>query len=122
MRFRVEWTDTARSDLDAVLDYIARDCPNAAVSVFGRVVQAAGRLDAMPLRGRVVPELARVGVCDFRELVVSPWRFHSGEVGGGFAPSPPPPLGACPVLLRIRPRPPKTAEAAAWVPLRAGPQ
>jgi hypothetical protein len=60
-------------------------------------------------------------------VVVAKWArpdSPSAGVGDGFAPSPPPPLGACPVFLRIRPRPPKTAEAAASAPLgalRAGP-
>ena len=40
--------------------------------------------------------------------------------GRRLRPLPTPAVGARAILLRVRPRPPKTAEAAAWVPLRAG--
>ena len=47
-------------------------------------------------------------------------RFLSGRGGRRLRPLPTPAVGARAILLRVRPRPPKTAEAAAWVPLRAG--
>lgn len=71
---KVHWTQAAAGDLDALLDYMAQDSPDAALQVSGRIRQAAGRLKFVPLRGRVVPELRDQGIVTYRELVVPPWR------------------------------------------------
>lgn len=74
-RFAVEWAEVARIDLDELLDYIEQEQPGAALAVLARLEQAAKRLDSMPLRGRVVPELAQRNIRLYRELVVRPWRI-----------------------------------------------
>jgi len=74
-KFRVEWAATARADLDAIVEYVAQRDILAALSVLGSLERTAGRLTAMPLRGRVVPELAAVGVHGYREVMHSPWRI-----------------------------------------------
>jgi len=71
-RFAVEWAEIARTDLDELLDFIAQDEPGAALA---GLEQAAKRLESMPLRGRVVPELARQNIRLYRELIVRPWRI-----------------------------------------------
>lgn len=71
----VEWAATARADLDAIIDYIAEDSVQAALSILGKFERAASRLATMPQRGRVVPELAAIGVHGYRELILSPWRI-----------------------------------------------
>lgn len=73
--FRVTWAETARADLQAIIDYIADARPQTALSVLGKLEHAAASLASMPERGRIVPELATVGVYGYRELIVSPWRI-----------------------------------------------
>ncbi|WNG40624.1 type II toxin-antitoxin system RelE/ParE family toxin [Archangium violaceum] len=74
-RFVVDWADVARTDLDELLDYLEQDEPGVALPVLDRLEQAAKRLESMPLRGRVVPELARRNIRLYRELIVRPWRI-----------------------------------------------
>ncbi|MFL5357098.1 type II toxin-antitoxin system RelE/ParE family toxin [Archangium sp.] len=74
-RFAVDWAEVARTDLDELLDYIEQDEPGTALAVLDRLEQAAKRLESMPLRGRVVPELARRNIRLYRELIVRPWRI-----------------------------------------------
>jgi addiction module RelE/StbE family toxin len=72
--FCVDWAPPARADAEAIVDYIAQARPGTAASILDRILQAAASLRAMPLRGRTVPELAEVGINDYRELIVRPWR------------------------------------------------
>ncbi|MFY0571781.1 type II toxin-antitoxin system RelE/ParE family toxin [Archangium lansingense] len=74
-RYAVEWAEVARTDLDELLDYIEQDEPGVALAVLERLEQAAKRLESMPLRGRVVPELAQRNIRLYRELIVRPWRI-----------------------------------------------
>lgn len=71
----VAWTRTALRDLEALLDYIAADDPDAAARVLDRIEHRAGALESQSARGRVVPELREVGVLHYRELVERPWRI-----------------------------------------------
>ncbi len=74
--FRVNWSEPARDDLASVADYIlSQDSAKAAVEAVERIERAAGRLFTMPQRGRIVPELAALGVRRYRELVERPWRI-----------------------------------------------
>lgn len=74
-RFRVQWAETARADLQSIVEYIAEDDIHAARSVLAKLEQTAQALTTMPLRGRVVPELDAFGIHVYRELVVPPWRI-----------------------------------------------
>ena len=80
--FRVEWAPPARADVEAIIDYIVQDRPASAASILDRILRAAASLRTMPLRGRTVPELAEVGVCDYRELILRPWRVVYRVEGG----------------------------------------
>jgi toxin ParE1/3/4 len=72
-RRSVVWTESARDALDEVLEYIARDSRDRAVSLVDRVLEAASSLDTLSERGRVVPELERP---DIRELLVASYRIQ----------------------------------------------
>lgn len=72
---RVEWARVAVRDLDAILDYIVTESPTAAERTLDRLRAAASSLTSMPHRGRIVPELARLQVEAYRELVVAPYRL-----------------------------------------------
>ena len=76
-RREVVWSDDAKRELDAIVDYIAEDSPLDALRVFDRLVTQAHRLEDLAERGRRVPELAplRRRNSPFRELIVRPWRL-----------------------------------------------
>ena len=72
---QVRWTDAARLDLEQIVQFIAEHTPSNALAVFERIERRCLRLDAMPQRGRIVPELRAVGVQTYRELVEGSWRI-----------------------------------------------
>ncbi len=74
-KYRVLWTRTASGDLAEIIDFIAGDSPDRAPKILDGIESAAGKLDVMPLRGRVVPELAVFGIRNYRQIVYSPWRI-----------------------------------------------
>lgn len=69
---RLRWTDHARLDLLAILEFIARDKPGAARSEGARIRQGLRVVRQHPLIGRVVPEL---GLASLRERIVPPYRI-----------------------------------------------
>ncbi|MDX8410220.1 MAG: type II toxin-antitoxin system RelE/ParE family toxin [Mariprofundales bacterium] len=74
--YEVLWTDTARLDLDGIIEYIAEEDGAAiALNVLDRLEKRAGKLLNMPNRGRVVPELQENGVFQYRQLSETPWRI-----------------------------------------------
>ena len=79
--YSVKWTQIAEDDLVAIVDYIAADNPDAALSIFDRIRTLAKELVSFPERGRVVPELQRFGISQYRELLPAPWRliFRIGD-------------------------------------------
>ncbi|MGH8085648.1 MAG: type II toxin-antitoxin system RelE/ParE family toxin [Lysobacter sp.] len=72
---RIEWSDAARDDLRAIVFHIAKDSPDDALDAAGRLERRAAALAELSTRGRIVPELRRVGERRFRELIESPWRI-----------------------------------------------
>jgi addiction module RelE/StbE family toxin len=73
-RYRVIWTETAARDLEDIASYIAKDSTQQATKVLKRVRAKSATLRSFPSRGRVVPELDELGIRNWRELIVSPWR------------------------------------------------
>lgn len=72
---KVLWTQTALSDVEAIIDHIAAENPAAALQVLDRLQARAAGLDVLAPRGRVVPELRDIGVHQYRELIERPWRI-----------------------------------------------
>ena len=56
MDFKVVWTPSARDDLREIVQYIARDNPDAARRVGERILESVEVLGGMPELGRMVPE------------------------------------------------------------------
>ncbi len=73
--FRVLWTETAVRDLEDIISFIATDSPGNAAAVLARLKERAAALEANPMRGRVVPELALFGITTWREMIVKPHRL-----------------------------------------------
>jgi toxin ParE1/3/4 len=71
-RRSVVWTDSARQALDEVLEYVAQESRDRALSLLSRVLDTAAALDTLANRGRVVPELNQP---ETRELLVFDYRL-----------------------------------------------
>ena len=72
----VEWTSTARYDLEEIIEYIAQDNINAALDALDRIENRAAKLADLTPRGRLIPELLDTGISHYRELIESPWRIY----------------------------------------------
>lgn len=79
----VRWTESAAQDLEEIAMHVARDSPLAAERLIARLEQRASSVGRMPRRGRVVPELAFLGIQTWREVLSPPYRIiyrATGEV------------------------------------------
>ena len=72
MAFRVVWTQTASSDLQAIVRYIASENPNAARLIAERILDQIEGAAAFPFSGRVVPEKHDDTM---RERILRPYRI-----------------------------------------------
>lgn len=73
--YQVLWTHTAQQDLSEIINYIAQDSVEDALSIMGKLETKAALLITLPNRGRVVPELLHTGISQYRELISAPWRI-----------------------------------------------
>lgn len=74
-QFGLKWSETALSDLERIIEYIAfHDSLAAAVDVHDTLLEKIDALAYFPRRCRVVPELKEIGVARFCELLVEPHR------------------------------------------------
>jgi plasmid stabilization system protein ParE len=74
-RYAVEWAEIAVQDLLEIIGYLATRNPGAAASLLDSMEQKAASLVKNPGRGRVVPELLRLQLREYRELIVGAYRF-----------------------------------------------
>lgn len=68
---RINWSQPALADLEAIYDFIARDSSQYAVRFVRRLLEAIERLASLPMRGRIVPE----GDGRHREIFEPPYRI-----------------------------------------------
>lgn len=74
--FEVVWSPSAIRDLDDILDYVANSRgADAATQFYSSIVSRVSALSQFPKRARVVPELKEVGIREYRELILSPYRI-----------------------------------------------
>lgn len=73
----VVWAERAESQLVDIIEYIAVENLEAAMSLRNRAIEALGRLLTFPESGRRVPELAKSAAVNrtYREVVVPPLRL-----------------------------------------------
>lgn len=72
---QVIWTEAATRDLDRIVSHVAADSALNAERALDKLERAAANLATAAGRGRVVPELQRIEVTTYRELVVTQWRI-----------------------------------------------
>ena len=76
IRYPVRIVAAAERDLDEIYDYIAQEAsPARADKVFERLREQVHGLALEPERGPWPRELLALGIRDFRQLVVRPWRI-----------------------------------------------
>lgn len=73
--YEVRWTKNAISDLEAIASYIKKDSPHNAQKIAKKLKEKAESLAHTPARGRIVPELLQMGLKNWRELIVKPYRI-----------------------------------------------
>ena len=75
-KYAIEFTHWAESDLDEIALYIAEnDDISKALRVYLKLKGKILNLDEFPLRGRIVAELKRIKILDYREIIVNPYRI-----------------------------------------------
>ena len=76
MKFRVDLVDEAEADLVDIYRFIAaEEGVERAEDVLTRLETACRNLQRFPHRGRVPPELERIGVTHCREVISERWRI-----------------------------------------------
>jgi plasmid stabilization system protein ParE len=73
--YKILWTDSARTDMGEIVDFIAEEDPRSALKILERLEKRARALRRFPKRGRVVPEMRALDVFLYRELIERPWRM-----------------------------------------------
>lgn len=73
--YSVIWSKEARTDFEALIDYLILHDPSAVESVFEEILTAADSLERFPDRGRKVPELLEIPHINIREILYKPWRL-----------------------------------------------
>ena len=72
MGYAVVLARSAEADLEAIVSYVARDNPQAAIRLGRALVASLRSLEAFPQLGRVVPEFDQESI---REIVRRPYRI-----------------------------------------------
>ena len=76
MSYRLLLTEDALHDLEELDDYItARDGPEKANYVLGHIEAVIHKLGDLPQRGHYPPELASLGIKEYREVFFKPYRI-----------------------------------------------
>ncbi len=73
-QYTVIWSKTAEYDLESIIDYIAEDSPSNARKVLAKIKKKSSQLYSYPERGRIVPELKKFSILQYREIIIDPWR------------------------------------------------
>lgn len=81
--FKIVWTRAARVDLDQLIDYVANEAGvDRAIALYEKTRDKVDSLCHLPRRGRIVPELERIAVAEFREILIDRHRIIFRIDGG----------------------------------------
>lgn len=80
--FEVNLTRGAEGDLEKLYDYLAEQgSPEIADALLDSILEKIDALERFPHRGSVPKELAGLGIRNFRQLVLSPYRIIYRVIG-----------------------------------------
>jgi toxin ParE1/3/4 len=75
-KFQVKFTEWAELDLEYIIAYIAEnDDIQKAIKIFSKIKEKVFSLSKFPKRGRVVPELNRINIKDYIEIIYKSYRI-----------------------------------------------
>ena len=75
-KYKVFVIEEAEHDLIDIYDYIAsNDSIQIAEKILTRLEDACLKLETFPNRGRIVPELGRINITDYLEIISKPYRI-----------------------------------------------
>ena len=73
-RCALQWAPTALHDLDEIIEYIAdQDSVDAALHVYSKISAGIETLSSHPQRCRIPPEFRKLGITEYRELIITPY-------------------------------------------------
>jgi len=75
MKYEVFWSNSAKFDLESIIEYIKIDSIEIAKKIFFEIKEKCDELNEFPLKYRIVPELQEIGVCKYREIIYKRWRI-----------------------------------------------
>lgn len=73
--FKVLWAKSAQNDLEQIIEYIKIDNIDTAKNVFLELKSECDELYYFPERLRVVPELQKINILQYREIIYKRWRI-----------------------------------------------
>lgn len=73
--WKVAFTKRAEQDIEEIFSFLMeREGPDIAEAFLNKFMEAREKLCAFPERGRIPPELSRVHILSYREILVPPYR------------------------------------------------
>jgi len=72
----IQWSKDAGDDLMEIISFIAeRSGKKVARGIYSRIKENVESIREFPATGRIVPELASIGITEIHELIEPPWRI-----------------------------------------------
>jgi len=72
---KILWTETAKTDLNEIIDYIANDSGENALKQYEKIKSICQKIKDFPEQGRIIPELAYQNIIKYHEIILPPWRI-----------------------------------------------
>ena len=72
---KVYWTPIAEYDLDEIKNYISLNSPRNAEIISQKIIKKIELLKIFPSQGRIISELEKYGITEYRELIEQRWRI-----------------------------------------------
>ncbi len=74
-KFKVLWAKSAQHDLEGIIEYIKLDDVDIAHDAFVQIRLECDELYYFPEKFRVVPELQKININRYREVIYKRWRI-----------------------------------------------
>lgn len=74
-RYDIIWAKSAESDMENIIEYLKLDSQDVAKKIFYEIKNECQKLQNLPQRKRVVPELQQIGISKYREIMHKRWRI-----------------------------------------------